>query len=261
MSYLSVVLLYICLAAVSAAPERQQKIIGGTNTTIEKYPFAASLLYSRNLFIYKQSCGGTIISSGSILTAAHCVFGDTRDRWRIRVGSTLANRGGTVHKPYQIITHPNYNGRTHDNDVAILRTVNISFSNRVRAASIAGSSYILRDNETVWAVGWGRTSVGGSTSEELRHVQVWTVNQATCRNRYAELGKTVTDNMLCSGWLDVGGRDQCQGDSGGPLIHVITQSHSAIVGVCSWGEQCALARYPGVNARVSRFTSWIQSNA
>ncbi|XP_047999851.1 trypsin, alkaline C-like [Leguminivora glycinivorella] len=62
--------------------------------------------------------------------------------------------------------------------------------------------------------------------------------------------------MLCSGWLDVGGRDQCQGDSGGPLIH-----NGVVIGVCSWGEQCALPRYPGVNARVSRYTSWIQSNA
>ncbi|CAG5045893.1 unnamed protein product [Parnassius apollo] len=243
------------------APEKQQRIVGGSVTIIEKYPFAASLLYSRNLFIYRQACGGSIISSRSILTAAHCVDGDTRDRWRIRVGSTFANRGGTVHNPYRLIIHPNYNNRTHDSDVALMLTASISFSDRVRVGTMAGSSYILHDNEAVWAVGWGTTAVGGSSSEELRHVQVWTVNQATCRNRYAELGKTVTDNMLCSGWLDVGGRDQCQGDSGGPLIHEITQSHAAIVGVCSWGEQCALARYPGVNARVSRFTSWIRSNA
>lgn len=96
----------------------------------------------------------------------------------------------------------------------------------------------------------------GPASEQLRHVQIWTVNQAVCRARYAEIGRTVTDNMLCSGWLDVGGRDQCQGDSGGPLVH-----NGVVVGVCSWGEECALARYPGVNARVSRYTAWIQANA
>lgn len=62
--------------------------------------------------------------------------------------------------------------------------------------------------------------------------------------------------MLCSGWLDVGGRDQCQGDSGGPLIH-----NNVIVGICSWGNQCALPRYPGVNTRVSRVSAWIVANA
>lgn len=62
----------------------------------------------------------------------------------------------------------------------------------------------------------------------------------------------ITDNMLCSGWLDVGGRDQCVGDSGGPLIH-----NDIVVGVCSWGYGCGSPRFPGVNTRVSRFTSWI----
>lgn len=95
----------------------------------------------------------------------------------------------------------------------------------------------------------------GSPSVQLRHVQVWVVNQAVCRSRYTGRGN-ITDNMLCSGYLDVGGRDACQGDSGGPVIH-----NGVIVGVTSWGHQCAHARFPGVNARVSSFTSWIQSNS
>lgn len=93
------------------------------------------------------------------------------------------------------------------------------------------------------------------TSEQLRHVQIWTVNQAVCRSRYARIG-AITDNMLCSGWLDVGGRDQCQGDSGGPLLH-----NNVIVGVSSWGQGCADKNFPGVNTRVSRYSSWIQSNS
>lgn len=96
----------------------------------------------------------------------------------------------------------------------------------------------------------------GSPSVRLRHVQVWAVNQAVCRSRYAERGNTITSNMLCTGYLDVGGRDACQGDSGGPVIH-----DGVIVGVTSWGHQCAHARFPGVNARVSRFTTWIQNNS
>ncbi|XP_028159111.1 trypsin, alkaline A-like [Ostrinia furnacalis] len=90
----------------------------------------------------------------------------------------------------------------------------------------------------------------------LRHVQIWTINQAICRQRYATVGGSITDNMLCSGWLDVGGRDQCQGDSGAPLYH-----NGVVVSVCSWGRDCADPFFPGVNARVSRFTGWIQNYA
>ncbi|XP_026739106.1 trypsin, alkaline A-like [Trichoplusia ni] len=96
----------------------------------------------------------------------------------------------------------------------------------------------------------------GSGSQQLRHVQIWTVNQNICHQRYQTIRKSITANMLCSGWLDVGGRDQCQGDSGGPLFH-----NRVVVGVCSWGEECALARFPGVNVRVSRYASWIQNNS
>ncbi|XP_026739099.1 trypsin CFT-1-like [Trichoplusia ni] len=168
-----------------------------------------------------------------------------------------ANSGGVVHNSQQIINHPIYNSRTVDNDIAIIRiSGTFSYNNNVRAAAIAGSNYNLGDNQVVWATGWGRTSVSGSGSENLRHVQVWTVNKNTYNQHYRSIGKSITANMLCSGWLDVGGHDQCYGDSGGPLFH-----NRVIVGVCSWGESCALARFPSVNARVSRFTSWIHSNS
>ncbi|XP_026759202.2 trypsin CFT-1-like [Galleria mellonella] len=245
------------IAAVTAEPRNPQRIVGGSVTNINSYPDIASLLYSWNGVTFSQSCGGSILNHRSVLSAAHCFYGDPANRWRIRVGSTYANSGGVVYNIASIINHPLYNVVTSDNDVSILRTAtNIVFSNVVQAASIASANYNLADNQIVYAAGWGTTSYGGPSSEQLRHVQIWTINQATCRNRYAELGLTVTDNMLCSGWLDVGGRDQCQGDSGGPLYH-----NRVVVGVCSWGAQCALARYPGVNARVSRFTAWIQGNA
>nr|ABR88248.1 trypsin T5 [Heliothis virescens] len=249
-------LLALCFAAVAAVPSNPQRIVGGSVTTIDQYPTIAALLYSWNLSTYWQSCGGTILNNRAILTAAHCTAGDANNRWRIRVGSTWANSGGVVHNLNANIIHPSYNSRTLDNDIAILRSATtFSFNNNVRAASIAGANYNLADNQAVWAAGWGTTSAGGSSSEQLRHVQMVVINQNTCRNNYAARGIAITDNMLCSGWPS-GGRDQCQGDSGGPLYH-----NGNVVGVCSFGIGCAQAQFPGVNARVSRYTSWISSNA
>ncbi|XP_063390158.1 trypsin CFT-1-like [Cydia fagiglandana] len=255
------VLLLGVVVAVSALPRTEppsQRIVGGSVTTIENYPYHAGLLSTWDLNWFSQSCGGTILNNRSILTAAHCFWYYTAaNRFRVRIGSTWANSGGVVHTVSQNILHPSFNRNTLDSDVAIVRLASvITFNNQARAGSIAGANYNVADNQAVWATGWGATAFNGPASEQLRHVQIWTVNQSVCVARYNELRLVVTDNMLCSGWLDVGGRDQCQGDSGGPLIH-----NGVVVGVCSWGHQCAVARYPGVNARVSRFTAWITANA
>ncbi|KAJ8736128.1 hypothetical protein PYW08_006784 [Mythimna loreyi] len=252
-----IVVLLAALAAVTAVPAFPQRIVGGSVTTIDHYPTIVALLYSWNGNSFFQACGGSILTTRAILTAAHCPFGDAVSRWRFRVGSTYASSGGVVHTCGSIKIHPSYNSRTMDSDVAIMHTTStMSFNNVVQAASVAGPNYSITDNQVVWAAGWGTTSSGGSASEQLRHVQIWTVNQDICRSRYASGGGTITENMLCSGVLDVGGRDQCQGDSGGPLYH-----NGVVVGVCSWGFGCARPQYPGVNVRVSRFASWIQSNA
>ncbi|KAJ0182337.1 hypothetical protein K1T71_001706 [Dendrolimus kikuchii] len=254
--YISLVALFFAVAA--AAPKTSQRIVGGSVTTIGTYPDMVALLFSWNNVNYQQACGGVIINTRSVLTAAHCPSGDVVNRWRIRVGSTYASSGGIVHSLSNYFIHPNYNRLAAlDSDIAILRSATtIVYNSNVQQARIAGANYNLQDNQVVWAAGWGTTSVNGPSSEQLRHVQIWTVDQATCTSRYASIRLIVTENMLCSGWLDVGGRDQCQGDSGGPLYH-----NGVVVGICSWGEQCALARFPGVNARVSRFTSWIEANA
>ncbi|CAH0695451.1 unnamed protein product [Spodoptera exigua] len=251
------VFLALCFAAVVAVPSNPQRIVGGSVTTIDRYPTIASLLYSWNLSQYWQACGGTILNNRAILTAAHCTHGDAVNRWRIRLGSTWANSGGVVHNVNANIVHGSYNSRTLDNDIAILRSASsFSFNNNVRAASIAGANYNVADNQAVWAAGWGTTSSGASSgSEQLRHVQLQIINQNTCRNNYATRGITITANMLCSGWPS-GGRDQCQGDSGGPLYH-----NNVVVGVCSFGIGCGQANFPGVNARVSRYASWISSNS
>nr|AAF24226.1 trypsin-like PiT2b precursor [Plodia interpunctella] len=257
-------LIVLALVAAAFAAElpadpypNASRIIGGSVTSISQWPEMAALLFSWGTTGHRQSCGGTILNQRSILSAAHCFVGHATDRWQVRLGSTNANSGGVVFTTQQLINHPQYNSPVrYNNDVAIVRVAgSISYGSNIRAANIAGANYNPGDNQVVWATGWGYTGFG-STSEQLRQVQVWTVNQAICTNRYATRNWVVTPNMLCSGWLDVGGRDQCQGDSGGPLFH-----NRNVVGICSWGIGCADSFLPGVNARVFNYIGWIQANA
>ncbi|XP_075975861.1 trypsin, alkaline A-like [Anticarsia gemmatalis] len=247
----ALVFLVLCVIAASA-DEASSRIMGGSITSIRNYPEMVALLHARNQANHRQFCGGMIITQRSILTAAHC-FDDGRHvpaMWRMRVGSDYANSGGTVLVVAQMKIHPRYDRRNYDSDLAILRsTTNIRYGPGVQPATLA--SYNVADNQIVYATGWGRTEFGAS-SEQLRQVQIWTINQAVCRQRHPR----ITDNMLCSGWLNVGGRDQCDGDAGGPLYH-----NRYVVGVTSWGVYCADPYYPGVNVRVSRFVTWIRNNA
>ncbi|PZC73447.1 hypothetical protein B5X24_HaOG200450 [Helicoverpa armigera] len=251
-------LLALCFAAIAAVSSNPQRIVGGSVTTIDSYPTLAGLLYSFDFNTYWQACVGAILNNRAILTAASCTDGYPNNRWRIRVGSTWANSGGIVHNLAANIIHPSYNYTNNDNDVAIIRSATtFTFNNNVRAASIAGPNYNLLDNQAVWVAGWGTTYDGGFASDQLRHVQLVTINQNTCRSNYAASSRryAVTDNMLCSGW-PAGGRGQCLGDEGSPLYH-----NGVVVGLYSFGIGCGQDLYPAVNTRVSRYTAWISSNA
>ncbi|XP_022821673.1 trypsin, alkaline B-like [Spodoptera litura] len=253
---MKVAIFFALFVATASAASNPQRIVGGQLTTIDQYPSISSLLYSENLVAWFQRCGGIIINNRAILSAAHCFYRDPINRWRIRVGSTFAHSGGVMHAASNVIIHPNFDDRTLDSDICVVHSASaFTFNNNVRAASIAGSNYWVGDYQPVWAAGWGSTFDGGPGSNQLRHVMVLTVNQDICRANYGLVFIQITENMLCSGW-PTGGRDQCDGDSGGPLYH-----NGVVVGVCSFGLGCGLDSLHGVNARVSRFSSWIAANA
>nr|AAF74733.1 trypsin precursor AiT9 [Agrotis ipsilon]AAF74752.2 trypsin precursor AiT9 [Agrotis ipsilon] len=258
--------LFVFFALLGSALASPNRIIGGSVTNVETYPYMSNMQGSYWGIWWNQECGGSLITSTAVLSAAHCFYGDRIPYWRVVLGSSLAHSSGTVHTVSRIIMHPQYIHSILNNDVAIVRLNNPAvFSNRIQLARIPGANYNLADGASVTHVGWGHTQHGGQSSEQLLHVHVNVINQQVCAARYAYL-KTqpgyqdwpdINDGMVCAGILDVGGKDACQGDSGGPLAHF----GDIIVGVTSWGFECAHSFYPGVSARVSHYSNWIVANA
>ena len=53
--------------------------------------------------------------------------------------------------------------------------------------------------------------------------------------------------------------DACYGDSGGPLMLFTEQQRWEVVGIVSYGYDCASPLYSGVYTRVTYFLDWIRS--
>ncbi|XP_035433879.2 trypsin, alkaline C [Spodoptera frugiperda] len=256
------IILCALLGPALAMPQNPNRIVGGSPTNIQTYPYMSNMQFRVFGIFWSQACGGSLLTPAAVLSAAHCFYGDLPSQWRVILGSSLSNNGGTTHAVSQLVLHPQYSHAVLENDVAIVRLNNAAvYSINVQPARIAGANYNLADGTTVTHIGWGTLWSNGPSSQQLMHVDVEIINQKLCAERYAYLKNQpgfggwpdVTDNMLCAGILDVGGKDACQGDSGGPLAH----NKDVIVGVTSWGFECAHPFYPGVNARISRYTSWI----
>jgi len=91
----------------------------------------------------------------------------------------------------------------------------------------------------------------------LKQLVVRTISSDDCR-RADWYGQSYDEpTMLCAGYA-AGGRDACVGDSGGPLQCPGPSGRWKLIGVVSWGKDCALAKKPGVYTRVANFIDWIK---
>ncbi|KAJ8942826.1 hypothetical protein NQ318_022840 [Aromia moschata] len=204
-------------------PTLDGRIVGGHDANIAQYPYQVSIQYHGSHF-----CGGSIISSTWILTAAHCMDSVQISAVTIRAGSSNRNSGGAVVSVSRAISHQSYNGRTIDYDISLLQlSSGISTANaRAIALPSAGSGPVAGATCTI--TGWGTLRESGSAPSVLQVVQVPVVSQANCRSAYGS--SSITDRMFCAGLLGVGGKDACQGDSGGPVIVGGTAGGHRLVG-------------------------------
>lgn len=230
------------LLSAPTAEAASSRIVGGTTTTTTAYPFMMQITDASQ----DQFCGGTLVSATKVVTAAHCMAGETTGSVRVVGGRTYLNgTNGTVARVSDIWVHPDYTDVTEGNDVAVLT---LSTSMPYTPASYVDSSDtgVYAAGTTARIIGWGTTSSGGSSSNQLRTATVPTVSNSSCASSYGS--DFISSDMVCAGYTS-GGVDTCQGDSGGPLI-----IGGVLAGITSWGEGCAQAGYPGIYTRLTTFS-------
>lgn len=106
------------------------RIVGGSDVTQNSYPWFTALTYKDdNVGIDRIICGGMLISPHWVLTAAHCVVRYYEFKDVVHIGAfhspyTENDNGGQyveVKDLLFIVTHPDYDEVTLENDIALLR--------------------------------------------------------------------------------------------------------------------------------------------
>uniref|UniRef100_A0A1I8P1B7 Peptidase S1 domain-containing protein n=2 Tax=Stomoxys calcitrans TaxID=35570 RepID=A0A1I8P1B7_STOCA len=242
------------------------RIVGGVESPNGQWPWMAAIFLhgpKRTEFW----CGGSLIGSKYILTAAHCTR-DSRQKpfaarqFTVRLGdidlSTDAEPSAPVtYAVKEVRAHERFSRIGFYNDIAILVLDKpVRKSKYVipvclpRAGRMPPKDRLPGRRGTV--VGWGTTYYGGkeSTSQRQAELPIW--RNEDCDRSYFQ---PINENFLCAGYSD-GGVDACQGDSGGPLM-MRYDSRWLQLGVVSFGNKCGEPGYPGVYTRVSEYLDWI----
>jgi len=243
---------------IIAAHSSRDRVVGGIDAPLGKWPSMAAIFENRPDQTPRFFCGGTIIGTQWMLTAAHCAARMQKEgtSYFIREGTQDLNSSEKRDiEVVDVVLNETYAPQVTKNDIALLKLKNPASAPRQKLISQTLSGTLVSDKRMSTVIGFGYTSEGGSASARLKQVDIPIVGQSACAQVYGP--NRITAANFCAGEL---GKDSCQGDSGGPLFVVNEAGEQLQAGVVSWGKGCAHQGFYGVYTSVGNFEQWVKQH-
>lgn len=244
--------------SVEEEPKFQRQISVGNVASPDQFPWLVAV-HMPHVF-----CGGVLISSDAVLTAAHCVAGISEDdvlRGVVTIGTHDLRRNDCDEcerrNVHSYVVHEKYNKGGRD-DLAILFLS--SPSSRPTAKL---STKPIAVNEIGVAVGWGLKSTSMQEALQDSSLPLYTSlrigPKASCPYSYFE----PDCSLCCLSYGDWGGETAtaCQGDSGGPLVRL---ENNELLGIASYvvdhGNQKCGTYARSVYMDIAYYYDWLRSH-
>ncbi|XP_016987307.2 venom protease [Drosophila rhopaloa] len=242
-------------------------IIGGSPALPKEFPHAARL-GNRNDDDGELSwfCGGTLISTHHVLTAAHCHFSPIGSVNIVRLGELEFDTSSDDAEPEDFTVkdhtiHPDFHYPVLYNDISVVRLDRkVSFNEYKHPACLpfadggSDSSFI--------AIGWGQLEIVPRTeNKKLQKVKLF--NYRTRCSTTTESNDELPEGYNRTTQLCVGSsqhKDTCNGDSGGPVLiyHHSFPCMYHVMGITSVSTSCDTPDLPGLYTRVHFYLDWIK---
>ncbi|KAK0418494.1 hypothetical protein QR680_013591 [Steinernema hermaphroditum] len=245
-------------------------IFGGSTAERGQFPAQVFLLMT-NTDGDNYICGGSLLTTRHVLTAAHCTEKLVAPSYAMLglVDITTAQRtpGVQIKKVKSFANHPDYDGdgnSVHDDIGVITLESEVELSDYVKTVQIKKEDGSLLEDKKETVSGFGTYMFKNDepvTSRVLRFVQVDHIDYDWCKRRWARMtGNRVHlwEKQICAG---NDGKGSGPGDSGGPL-QVRTADGLFQVGLVSFGVKGTdismnQADFPAVYTRVAKYCDFI----